>query len=164
MTKRSPHQHRHMAARAIKRASLAACVLVCVVAPTASGKTRYLIPPGDSAISQYTEVVPAGGGSTPAGQIPSAPLGTLPPAAALSLRGSGAAGSHLSKFVGATAPRVSHSPSRSSTPTVGGPSALGSLLHSVGGSGGGMGLILPLILLACLLAAAAATWQRHARS
>jgi hypothetical protein len=148
----------------MKHASLAACILVCVVAPTASGKTRYLIPPGDSAISQYTEVVPAGGGNTPVSQIPGAPLGTLPPAAARSLRGSGAAGSRLSKFVWATAPRVSHSPARSSAPAVGGSSALGSLLHSVGGSGGGMGLILPLILLACLLAAAAAIWQRHARS
>lgn len=164
MTKTSPYQHRHIGARAIVRAFLAACVLVCVVAPIASGKTRYLTPPGDSAISQYTEVVPAGGGSTPVGQIPSTPLGTLPPAAARALRGSGTARSSLSKFVGATAPRVSHASSGSSTPAVGGSSTLGSLLHSVGGSGGGMGVVLPLILVACLLAAATVIWRRRVRS
>jgi hypothetical protein len=41
---------------------------------------------------------------------------------------------------------------------------LGSLLRSARGSGGGMGLALPLILIAAVLFAAGVLWQRRARS
>lgn len=123
------------------------------------------MPPGFSSISQYTEVIPAGGGGTPADRIPSSPATAPPPAAARALRGSGAARSQLKRFVGATAPQGRPS-GGGAAPSSGGSSALGSLLHSVGGDegAGGMGLWFTLILIAALLTAAGVLWRRRVRS
>ena len=148
----------------MKRVLVGACVVVCVLAPGASARTRNLVPPGFSSISQYTEVIPAGGGGTPADRTPSSPAAALPPAAARALRGLGAARSQLKRFVGETAPQ-GHPSGGGTAPSSGGSSAVGSLLGSIGGGegAGGLGVWFPLLLVAALLTAAVLLWRRRVR-
>ncbi len=92
----------------VKRATAATVSLVIVLgAPTsalASTRPKYLAPPGNSALTQYLEVVPTAAGPAP----PSAHGGSqasLPPGQSRELQHSGAEGAMLDAVVAATAPR-----------------------------------------------------------
>jgi hypothetical protein len=133
------------------------CVAACLVLTAqAVAKTRYLTPPGNSGITQYTEVVPSSGGNTPTAGGPSS-SSHLPAAAARALAGPGTARKELSNFVGATAPARARSGHQRFVPAApSGSSGVASVLRSLGGHGGGMGLVLPLLIVAALLAVIAA--------
>jgi hypothetical protein len=147
----------------VKLLLVLSCVVACLALPAqAAAKTRYLTPPGNSGITQYTEVVPSSGGSTPSGGVPNSPATHLPPAAARALAGPGAARKELSKFVAATgqpARSGRHSVASGSNPS--GSSGATSVLRSLSGHGGGMGLVLPLALVAALLGVVALGWRRR---
>jgi hypothetical protein len=159
----------------VKRVVMMVCLAACALASTASAATNSVatggsIPSGNSAISQFTEPIPNGGGSTPAAKIPAAPTTSdnrLPALAPRALRGSGAARRELTRFVDATAPGTQGSATHRISPlpsaaNAAGSSVLGSVVHSLDGSGG-MGLALPviLILLACGFGAATAVLLRR---
>jgi hypothetical protein len=150
---------------AVKRLLLTACVLISALASSAPAAARTVTLPPNSAILEYTEPFPSGGGDIPAGGIPTAPSAPLPAVVARALRGPGLARHELAHFVGVTAPRSArshrHRASLPSPADVGGGSILRSLVRSALGGGGGMGLALPLILLVAALAAAGVLARRY---
>jgi hypothetical protein len=164
----------------VKLLALVSCVAACaaLTASAAAAKPRFLTPPGNSGITQYSEVVPSGAGSTPTGGGHSSPAGNVPPAAARALAGRGTARKELLQFVGSTAPNGAakagarsgaganpagrRGVSAASAANPSGSPGLLSFVKSLGGGGsGGMGVILPLILAAALLGAALALWARR---
>jgi hypothetical protein len=85
-------------------------VAIALVAPAsalASKRPKYLAPPGNSALTQYLELVPTAAGPAP----PSSPSahggasGSLTPSQRRELQHSGSEGRLLETVVGATAPR-----------------------------------------------------------
>jgi hypothetical protein len=145
--------------------------LVFALSSAASAATHNVIPPGNSAIAQYTEAIPSGGGGTPAAKVPTdptTPASQLSVAAARAVRGRSTARHELARFVGATAPNAKRSSTHGVPPlpsgtNVAGSSALGSVVHSLNGSGG-MGLALPVILILLACGFGAATVVRLRRS
>lgn len=146
---------------------LATALLGALPAGAAAAAVHYVNPPGFSGINQYTEVVPTSSGNVPtagSGGLGSAPGTALSSAAARAVHGTSASAKELSRFAADSAPSQSAGAGRGALPRVGGDSALGSLAQSVS-DGGGMGLVLPLIMLAALiLALAAILARRRARS
>jgi hypothetical protein len=169
----------------VKRLALVICIAACVALPAsaaAKNHPRYLTPPGNSGITQYSEVVPSAGGNTPTSGHPAAPPSQAPPAARHALAGSGKSRQELLGFVASTAPPAAakhsskhggsgsspgrHAVSAASAANPSGSSGLASFVKSLAGSGGGsggMGLILPLILGATLLGAVGAWARRRTR-
>lgn len=126
-------------------------------------------PPGNSGVSQYVEVVPGAGCNHRTGGGSGSQGGSLPPGAASQLRSQGGAGAAVAQLVHATgtAPRSStrHGAGAGvNVPASPGRSLLPALLHPVvSGSGGGLGVLLPVILGAALMAALAAALLRRRR-
>ena len=155
-------------------------------APAVAGKTKVYAPPGKAGSSQYSEVVPTGGGNV---QTPA--MGAANPTAKqISSLGAGGTGlkklSKLGKqgaaaaqFAQQTAPAIVHSthgllgpqsgtraatPGRTKPLDSSGGSALGGITSVLGGSdAGGIGVLLPLLLAFCLGAAVALSVVRVRR-
>ncbi len=104
-------------------------------------------PPGNSAIDEYLETVPGATGNRAPGQ---AGDGGLTAAQRARLERQGADGKALADAIDATAPKRTK-PAADLTGT--GRAPIGSVLDIAAGRDGGMGLLLPAILLIVLLGA-----------
>jgi hypothetical protein len=141
-------------------------------------------PPGQSAIDEYLETVPTAGGGTGADKAPAsggpAAAKVIPAKALKRLQASGADGEAAAALAGATAPptpakKRSSSPSSDIAPSdvsesrgSGAASVTGSsdglptvVAKAVTGSGGGLGVGLPLLLVGIALGAAATSLLRR---
>ena len=91
------------------RSLLVALIIALTLPAAADAKRRVIAPPGNSAVNQYVEVIPTGGGSRPSSTLPSgggrpgAP-GVLSPAAERALGRGGSDGHSVAALVSATAP------------------------------------------------------------
>ncbi len=97
---------------------IASCALGAPGAALAASKPpKYLAPPGNSAVSQYLEVVPTAGGSEPPRSGSGGHASTLSPGQRHVLSRYGSEGRTLIAVVAATAPTAStESPSQSAGP------------------------------------------------
>jgi hypothetical protein len=136
--------------------ALVALVLLAALPAAAAAQTPQTnAPPGNSAIDEYLETVPGATGN----QRPRTP-GTgdgagsvLSPAERARRETLGPAGKALADAVDATAPPAAKPGEKIDSGSVEGRSPFSAVLEAVTGSdgGGGMGIVLPLILLASLL-------------
>ena len=131
-------------------------VVVVLMVPSAAGaQDRTVAPPGNSAIDEYLETVPNATGNArprPPGSG-NAPNSALTPQQRARLERLGADGKALADAVDATAPATSMSRKDAAPPAAEGRSPLSEVLDAAAGrdGGGGMGIVLPAILLATLL-------------
>jgi hypothetical protein len=139
----------------------------------------HRLPPGNSGASQYSEDVPAPGGNHSSNDVGGGGGGgdssNLPPGVVSALQAQGAAGAGAARFAQATGPgqagkggNGAGGGENSGQSAVGGNGGgLGDILDQVAGGGGsdsgGMGILLPIILGASLLAAIAVLATRWAR-
>jgi hypothetical protein len=152
-------------------AALAALVVLLAAAASASARNRVLAPPGNSAISQYVEVVPTASGGRPASGIhpgggsPGAgSQGLLPAATAKALAARGTDGAAVASLARATAPAVGAGKGPiQPLPAGAGASPATSLLKAVTGSSssGGLGILLPVLLGASVLGAGLLAWRKR---
>jgi hypothetical protein len=153
----------------VTRALSASVALVLMVAPAAAGAQAPTTnaPPGNSAIDEYLETVPGATGD----QRPRAPgagsaAGALTPAQRARLDRLGADGKALVGVVDATAPARTSTRQRPTAPAdAHARSPLGAVIAAGAGrdGGAGMGIVLPAILLASLLAVVAVVVARRRR-
>jgi hypothetical protein len=138
------------------------------VSPALAKKT--VAPPGVSGASQYQEDVPTASGSEPLTNVkPGSGKGTLPTPVAKQLGSDGAAGRAAAAVAEATAPakHARPAPRRHRTPTdvialtASGSGAISGVAASLSGSRGGMGVLLPIVLVASALAVALTAWRRR---
>jgi hypothetical protein len=144
--------------------------IVALGLPGAAGAHGYrtIAPPGDSAVSQYVEVVPTDAGGSPAG-FGAPQTGALTPAVRRTLAGAGQPGQTLAAIVEATAPPPARRGTGKSGQTgasagipggsiaglsaKGAPSSEALVASAVtGGGNGGLGVFLPGIMLAGVVA------------
>ena len=141
--------------------ALAALVLVAPPAAAIAQAAQTNAPPGNSAIDEYLETVPGATGNRstrpPASGGGGSPSRTLTPAQRAELERLGADGKALAEVVEATSPARPTTTRKRETepPTPQGRSPLSEALDVATGQdgGGGMGVLLPAILVASLLAA-----------
>jgi hypothetical protein len=139
-------------------------IAMCVPAAAVAQGARTNAPPGNSAIDEYLETVPgATGNAVP--RPPVAGAGTLSAAQRARLEQHGADGRTLANIVESTSvvPRKQRpAKSEATPPDAKGRSPLTAALGVAEGDGdGGMGLLLPAILLASLLAVIALVLLRR---
>jgi hypothetical protein len=143
----------------MRRSIAALATLAALVVPAAALAAQPGPPPGNSGADQYTENIPTAGGSQTTGGGGGAGGGgggsAVSPGTVRELQGQGSAGKGAAAFAQATAPRGAHRGEAASEG--GGGTPIGDVLKQVTGadsdSGGGMGLVLPIVLGASLLAA-----------
>lgn len=143
---------------------------VSSAAALTSGHKR-VAPPGNSGVSEYQENIPTAGGGKPvqAAQSLATQPAVLAPTVSRDLTKTGAVGKHTAALAEATAPPVSHSSHRTRSALArllrGQSSAIvGSLTNSIAGGDGDLGVLLPVLLVAtALLAAALALMRRRSR-
>lgn len=143
------------------RAIMALVVLALALPASAHGQApKTNAPPGNSAIDEYLETVPgASGNRRPAPPGQSGGAAALTAAQRARLERLGPDGKTLADAVDATSPAAAAAKKTAPREPVAlegaGRSPARELLDAVGGSdgGGGMGLVLPAILIAALLAA-----------
>lgn len=129
--------------------------LSAVLAPAASahkshgGGTTVYVPPGLSAASQYTEVVPTAGGGTPSSGAGSAAASSIPSAVVNTLSKTGSAGKNAAMLAVEGAPaRSAHKLKIDAPPK----SASANVTDALVGSAGG-GLLLPVLLIGSIVLA-----------
>lgn len=148
-------------------------ILIILLIPAAAGaRVRTVAPPGNSAVNQYVESVPTAGGGRPTGTIHaggsagSGGSGPVAPSTQHALAQQGADGLAASALARATAPAAGARPSNRASSTGssgasgagthsmpraggGGSSGVAAVLKTLTGSSshGGLGLLLPLILI-----------------
>jgi len=144
---------------------LVALALLAVPSAAIAQQPQTNAPPGNSAIDEYLETVPGATGNrrpTPPGSGGGA--ATLPPAERARLERLGPDGKALADVVDATSPPRAASQKRTVEPTVAeGRSPVGEVFDAITGNddGGGMGALLPAILLASLLGVIALVVMRR---
>jgi hypothetical protein len=163
--------------RLIGSCALALALLSCLwlLAPPGAG-AAVCVPPGVSGASQYVETVPGSScNRTPSGpRRNGGPGGALPPGAAGRLAGQGPLGQSVARLVASTGTAPQHAGSGTASPgaqsgagapTAGGHGWLWGLVHPVlsGSSSGGLGDILPLLLLLILVVTLARWSARRLR-
>ena len=143
--------------------------LVALAAPgvasaAAAPPPETIAPPGNSAIDEYLETIPsargnsgppAGGSQTPAHAAPTpAPVAVLTPTQRQQLKRLGPDGRTLAQIVDTTSPPPSHTAGAAAVPERSAQSPLGATFGVITGhdAGGGMGALLPVILLISTLA------------
>lgn len=156
--------------------ALVACALALAL-PAAAGAQETNAPPGNSGIDEYLETVPSASGDRPAGGGGASPAaegtGRVPSVVADALRGRGADGRAVEDLV-RSSPRSArgHRGAEMSGAKPHGPvaeprgdSPLSSVARAVGGGddAGGMGAVLPAILLGGVAALAAVVVVRLGR-
>ena len=142
--------------------------IVLAVPPAASSGQR-LVPPGNSAVNQYTETIPAGGGNATAGSRPHRTAkDVIGPRKTRRLEAAGPAGGEVADIVAATAPPTLSSkpapekaqPERAPMTPRSAPHGDGSGLDTViaeatGSSDSGeLGLLLPLLIVCAVVGSA----------
>jgi len=157
------------------KAQLGLLAGVALLALPSTAPAQRVVPPGNSAATQYTETFPTAKGpaatkqrSKKAKRSPREALGSTN---ARRLQSEGEAGRELAAVVAATAPPAAKSnqaPDRkpgsvSSGVALENSSALGEIIDQAGGSSdsGGMGIALPLLLLAAVVGFAVYAWRRR---
>ena len=152
----------------MSRASLVALAVLFLYGTPAHALTR-VSPPGNAGASQYQEDVPSAGGGVPVTNLP--PSGTpkaLPHTVVNKLDHAGAAGRAALNLAERTAPHVVRRghPAPSASVDVPPAASIGSQLGGavVGGRGGGLGLLLPVVLGGSLAVALAAAPTRRRRT
>jgi hypothetical protein len=144
-----------------------AIALVALGLPAVADATTELVPPGNSAASQYVEVVPSAGGAVPVGSNTNAHKPVLSASTQRRLRALGSEGSAVAALAQATAPaRPTVTRGRSSRGRA--PHAPAARLSSaaevsLGSGSGGLGLGLPIALGAITFIAAAIALARRRR-
>jgi hypothetical protein len=145
----------------------------------ASSRPKYLAPPGNSAVSQYLEVVPSAAGPAPP-RSGAKPSSTLSPAEQRKLAALGVEGRVLANVVAATTPPTANSALGTGLGSLSAAGIVPARVHGrmapSGGSpvsdvlaaatghevGGGLGILLPLMVAGGLTTAmAAALWRRR---
>ena len=158
-----------------RAAAIAAALALCAAAPAAADTVA---PPGNSGVDQYMEVVPSAKGPAAPGTQGHALSSTVQ----RKLQSQGPEGRRLARIVNTTAPArpattkparparkaaipaVKHAAADRPAPLPRGDSPLASVAKAVGdGSGsGGMGALLPLLLIvSTTVLAAVALWRRR---
>jgi len=172
------------------RASLFAVAVLLLYGSPAHALT-HVAPPGNSGASQYQEDVPSAAGAVPVTKLPSAVNAgqAVPHSVVTQLDHDGAAGHAAAQLANRTAPtatsvHASHSgtnapatssggppsggsPPRGGSPSGGeSPSSPGSQITGavIGGTGGGLGLLLPVALAGFLIVAIAIVLARRRRA
>lgn len=140
-------------------------LLLALAAPS-SATAAHCAPPGTSGVSQYIETVPGPGCSRPPqNHGGSSHESALPPGTARRLTGAGPAGVAVQTFVNQTVGAPSQPGRRAvSAQLLGrGRTWPGGLIHPIvtGGTAGGLGTLLPLVLVLLLLGAVAAVLLRR---
>lgn len=155
------------------KALTASLLISLLLSPGANARRRTLVPPGNSAVSEYVESIPTANGGRPTvtvnpGGAP-ARSGVISSAAQRAFGLQGAEGRSAAALANATAPRgqraghPSSSPPAASGESGGGP--LGTLAKTLAGAStqGGLGLLLPVTLIVIALGGGAlALWRRRA--
>jgi hypothetical protein len=147
----------------MRRLALTLLVFLALTGSSAMASPRQIAPPGNAGVNQYLENVPAAGGNRPSASVHSSGVSSSPSA---SVRRSLAALAHLggegSRAAGAAKAGI---PRRAKAGGGGsGENTGAAIARAVGGSDGGMGVILPVILVAVALAAALAVVVRKRRA
>lgn len=167
------------------RLILSAVLAIGVLAPIAHAKDRTIAPPGNSGVQQYVESVPTASGGRPTGTLQgvggpggghnggghTGGGGSITPSSQSRLAAQGAAGADAAALARATAPRIfrrrapkgvqqSSAGTRRAVGRAarrGGASPVGAVADTLAGSTGtgGLGPLLPVILLVTLLGSAA---------
>jgi hypothetical protein len=158
----------------MSRASLVAIAVLFLYGSPADALT-HVAPPGNSGASQYQEDVPSAGGAVPVKTLPraSSAAQALPQTVVTQLNHDGSSGRAAAQLADRTAPaavRVSGSlpdrnvPAHSSTNAPAASSPGSQITGAViGGSGGGLGLLLPAALAGFLIVAIAIVLARRRR-
>ena len=148
------------------RASLVAMAVLFLYGSPAHALT-HVAPPGNSGVSQYQEDVPSAAGAVPVTKLPSAGNAgqALPHSVVTQLDRAGTSGRAAAQLANRTAPatvgvRGSHSGANAPAASSVGGQISGAV---IGGSGGGLGLLLPLALVGFLIVAIAIVLVRHRR-
>jgi hypothetical protein len=133
--------------------ALVALLLLALPATAMAQQAPTNAPPGNSAIDEYLETVPSATGDQRPGQPGAAGSGgVLPPAERARLEKLGPDGKALADAVDATAPPAAKPGQKLDIDGAKGRSPISAVLDAaVGSDGGGMGIFLPIILLASLL-------------
>jgi len=154
------------------RASLVAIAVLFLYGSPADALT-HVAPPGNSGASQYQEDVPSAGGAVPVKTLPRAGNAgqALPDSVVTQLNRDGASGRAAAQLANRTAPAavgVSRAPSVNNARAHSGTNAPaasspGSQITGavIGGSGGGLGLLLPGALAGFLIVAIAIVLARR---
>jgi len=156
----------------MRSAVIGLLVLVSLVLPaSALAKVRTIAPPGNSGVSQYQEDVPTAKGNRPTNTItPSGGThgggssgGTISTSTLRALDKQGAAGRQAAALAQATAPGSAHPSKSGGANANAGSSPVSSVVKALTGSssGGGLGPLLPIILIVSLLGAAAIALLRR---
>lgn len=149
------------------RAITALVVLAFALPATALAQApQSTAPPGNSAVDEYLETVPgATGNQRPRPPAQKGSAGVLSTTERARLEQLGPDGRTLADAVDATAPVKERAPA-AAAPAGTGRSPAGEVIDAVTGSdgGNGMGLVLPAILIATLLAAVTAVLLRRRAS
>ena len=150
---------------------LAAAIAVASLPPVAMA--QRVVPPGNSAVNQYTETFPTAGGGAPASDRGErSPAEVLGAGNAGRLEVLGPQGRAAAVLAAATAPSRSVAGKRAasgggggSRPRAGGPSGSSGLDEVIGqatgsSSSGQMGLLLPLVIVGAVVGSLAYLWRR----
>lgn len=157
--------------KSISCLALAMALGLCLAGPAAA---QGVVPPGNSAVNQYTETYP-----TPEGGAPASDTGERSPTQSLGARnarkleGLGPEGQAAAELAAATAPAPKHGKTTGgkgarevAAGQPGGSSGLGEVLGQATGasSSGQLGLLLPLAILAAVAGSLAFLWRRRRRT
>jgi hypothetical protein len=163
------------------QAQLVSIAAAAVLAPASPAATQPVVPPGNSAVNQYTETFPTARGDATTkrgkrGHRERSPAKVLGSRNAHRLESQGPQGRELAAVVAATAPTVARSDGDGVAGTShrdgsasraqgedDGSSALGEVIAQATGSSdsGGMGIALPLLILAAFVGFAVYLWRRR---
>jgi hypothetical protein len=156
-------------------AFIVALVLAALAAHPAAAQDQVVAPPGNSAVDEYTEVVPGAGGDRPtsgnSNSTPASPAEALGADNANQLEQLGPDGRAAAKVAAAGAPHksvgggtASDSPAENGRSIAAGDSGgrVGSIASALAGDGGGMGLLFPLLLVGTSVVAVALLGARRA--
>ncbi len=158
------------------KAKLGFIAAVAILALPSAASAEHVVPPGNSAANQYTETFPTAKGQATTKQRGKtrdrSPRQVLGSTNARRLQSEGPEGQELATVVATTAPP----PKQGASPTGAAPrgdgfradvdssSALSEIVRQVSGSSeesGGMGIALPLLILAALVGFALYAWRRR---
>jgi hypothetical protein len=144
-------------------------VLAALALPSAAAAAGSNAPPGNSGVDQYFETIPSAGGNHPAARGAKPGAGGLSAAERRRLAAAGPTGAAAADLAAANAPRRArhHAPAGTTAPlpSAAGRSPFSAALHAVSGSdSSGLGILLPLILGATLLAGILAVAVRRRSS
>jgi hypothetical protein len=164
-----------MESKALRTGLRAAIAIAILGLPAAAGAQR-VVPPGNSAATQYTQTFPTGGGNSPTRHHGHrSPAKVLGARTVRRLQAAGPTGSAAANLAAATAPRATRAGGPGATQATpraphgavpAGSSGLRKVLTQATGSSdsGELGLLLPLLILAAVSGSAVYFWRHRHRT